>query len=105
MKTTMDIQNLINKKADKRLEDDINSLFKVLNNGIGYQLTKDIQVNTGTVDKPNMRWVAYLLSSDCPLRKQIIENHQQKYRDEETKNFMDSVTSLRNDVDNLLYED
>jgi hypothetical protein len=101
MKNLKDVQQLINDKADARLKKDLSSISNQLYNGIGYNLLKDIYINVGTTDKPRSISLIYILS-DSGLAGKIIEANTERYREEENKNFLEKVESLRNDVDELL---
>ncbi len=101
MKTTQEIQDLINAKADKRLTDDLEALHRTLNSGTAYFLLKSTIVNIGSSDTPKMESLSHILGPQG-LRTSIIEKNQQRYRERETKEFLEKVESLRDDVDHLL---
>lgn len=99
--TTKDIQSLINARADKKLKENLQKISNLLYNGEGYQLFRDISVNIGTAENPKNVGLAFLLS-DSGFESQIIEKNTERYREQETKDFLAKVDSLREDVDNLL---
>ena len=99
--TTKDIQSLINARADKKLKENLKKISNLLYNGEGYQLLRDISVNIGTAEKPKNVALAFLLS-DSGFERQIIEKNTERYREQETKEFLSKVDSLREDVDTFL---
>lgn len=101
MKTTKDIQDLINAKAKARLDADITTLHRMVSNGNNHKLLKDVKVNVGTEDEPQMESLHWIFS-DKACGKAIVEANLQRYIEEETKAFMEKVESLRDDVDHLL---
>jgi len=100
-KTTADIQQLINNKADAKLKNKVRELHNLLYNGEAYDMLKEIEVNIGTAEAPRNISIAYILS-DSGLGQKIIEVNTERYRENETKDFLNKVESLREDVDSLL---
>jgi len=96
-----DIQQLINQRADAKLEKAIDDLYRYIDNGENYQLLKEISVNAGTPEKPKMICVTTIFGNNW-LKDKIIENNRERYRSKETADFMEKVESLRQDVDTLL---
>lgn len=97
----VDIQQIINNKADSKLKAAIKNINDIICNGEGYQLLKDIKINIGTQEKPKSIGLAWIFSSSG-FESQIIENNTQRYREAEAIEFMQKVDSIREDVDNLL---
>ena len=79
MKTTKEIQDLINAKADNRLSNDIEALHRTLNSGTAYDLLNSTIVNIGSSDTPKMESLSRILGPQG-LRASIIEKNQQRYR-------------------------
>lgn len=100
-KEIKDVQQIINERADQKLENEIHEIYHFLSNGRNYELIKDILINVGTAEKPKMVRIYSLFSGDG-LRDNIIEKNRDRYRSEETAAFMQKVESIRQDVDNLL---
>jgi hypothetical protein len=101
MENLKDIQELINAKADKKLEDAVRALCKSVSDGENYNLIKGITINIGTTGKPKNIGLYSIFSSDGFAAK-IIENNTQRYRDIESELFLKKVESLRDNVDHLL---
>lgn len=101
MENLSKVQELINAKADKRLKDDIRDIHNVLCNGKGGRLLGEIKINIGTSEEPLITYLNYILNEDR-LGSIVFESHKERYRDEESKEFLKKVESLREDVDNLL---
>ena len=100
-KNIMHIQELINARADKKLEADLRALKGIFDTSVNSFLVKDIFIEVGTADKPRK------VDLDCMFDNsvfgiKIIENNTQRYREAESKLFLAEVNSLREDVDNLL---
>lgn len=96
-----DIQKLINDKADAKLRNQLQSLQKLLYSGEYYNLISNITINVGTAEKPKNIGLYSIFSSDG-FEKKIIENNTQRFREQEAKDFIAKVESLRQDVDYLL---
>ncbi len=94
------IQELINERAESKLRSDIKKLHQPLKEQY-YKLLDDIKVNVGTSEKPSYCQLSLILGSDG-FEKTIIDKNIQKYIEAETKEFLEKVESLRDDVDNLL---
>lgn len=100
-KEIKDIQQIINDRADRKLEKAIRDIYTFLSSGENYELIKGVSINAGTSEKPNNIKIYSLFSSDG-LQDKIIELNQQRYRSKETAAFVEKVESIRNDVDQLM---
>lgn len=101
MENLSKVQELINAKADKRLEDDICAIRNMLYTGKGGRLLGEIKINIGTSENPIIIYLSNVLNHDR-LGEKVFEANKERYRDEESKEFLKKVESLREDVDNLL---
>lgn len=99
-----DVQQLINKKADEKLKQQLNTLQHPLYTGELYKLLQGIYINVGTSEKPK-NIALYTIFNAEGFEAIIIENNTQRYREEESKLFLNKVNSLREDVDNLLKQE
>lgn len=98
--TIVDIQKLINDRADARLDKAVEALNSFVRNGENYSLL-DIRLNIGTAEKPNVIYL-YNIFNSTGLRDKIIEANKEQYRKEESSIFLAKVESLREEVDNLM---
>ena len=101
VKTISEIQQIINGNAEKKLKSKIEKISYILRNGDGFNLLKDISVNVGTLENPKTIPLPYLLTSSGFLNK-VIENNIEEYIENEAKEFVEKVNSIREDVDFLL---
>lgn len=99
--TIVDIQKLINDRADARLDKAVEALNSFVRNHENHPLLEDIRLNIGTADKPNVIYL-YNIFNSTGLRDKIIEANKERYRKEESSIFLAKVESLREDVDNLM---
>jgi len=96
-----DVQQLINDRADAKLKKEVDGLHDSIYNGKAYHLLGDLRVNVGTTEKPKNIHLHSIFGASG-FRQHIIEANTENYREAETKEFLEKVESLRQDVDNLL---
>lgn len=103
MEITKDtLQELINKRADKKATDEVGQFVALLHkSGI-------LDLNEFTIQSPNYQqklrksfWSLSKDSKESPLCK-LYQNLYEKYIEQETKDFVSKVESLVSQADNLL---
>jgi len=102
MNKLKDIQQLINERAEHKLRSDLEKFRKYLHSelamgliDIGAQIS--VEINGKKENLRNALW-----STDSSIFKMLKEDQLPKYIESETKNFLNKVDSIREDVDELM---
>lgn len=95
-----DLQALIDKRAEDKLNDELNKINKVLYDS--NELFKDVRINvTGEGIKDMNTSLTFLLSSSRDLRKNIFNANIERYKEQETKKFLKEIEDLKEKVERL----
>ena len=94
------IQDLINKRADDKLAKDIQEIKNILSSGKGNSLLEGIRVTITKGDTQKSVLLAYVLSSDN-LYQEVFDKNVEKYRKNESKEFLQKVEGIQDQIDEL----
>lgn len=97
-----DLNQLIKNKATSRLQNEVSEYLNNFINHKFFDAISDFKVkitNDGKEDERNIR--GFLWSSNGLAFEKIISKFQPKYIERESKEFMDKVESLQQDVQEL----
>ena len=101
------IQELINKKAEKSLQNDLNKM-RELYMSFPRKLRKQfetIRLNLGSQEKPTSESLNYLLCNhSSAFIKKYVEEYLDEYIEEESKIFIEKVDKLHEDLNDLKNE-
>lgn len=102
MNKLKDIQQLINERAEKKLNKDLADLREYLHTGFASNLLELGSKISVEFDgrKENLRNA--LWSTDSPLFKLLKEAQLPKYIETETRGFINKIDAIREDVDELM---
>lgn len=94
------IQEIINSNADAILQKEIENISNTLSGA--WKLLGDIYINAGTAEQPKRIQLTQLLYPGNNIYEQLIAEHQKSYRGIETKNFVEKVNGIQEDIKRLL---
>lgn len=96
-----DIQALINERAEKRLDGQLEELRKYLHSGFAANLLEISAIKVSVDGKSDNYRSAFWHTGSLAFAK-LKETLLPKYIEDETRNFVKSVDKLRSDVENIV---
>lgn len=99
MSDLTNIQQLINDKAEKKLNDDINAMIKTIRN---IPLLNATEIPAPMMTFGEQTHYPYYIFGGVQFRKSLYDYWLPIYQSREAKLFVDEVDRLKNDVQNLV---